>query len=160
MDVLAFRSLVYCTARSLCKQGYGEHDDIAQDLWLALVQSAKQYDPAKGSPRAFAKKVIAMAVLDITRRAANTDRVRAQSDLHGLHDSMSAEIEHHREIDDAVRRAWLTMPQEIRIVCTLLREGKSQDQIAEQLGISRRTVRRRMNVAKEYLARAGIGNTP
>jgi RNA polymerase sigma factor (sigma-70 family) len=144
----------------LCKQGFGEREDIAQDLWLALVRAAKRYSPEKGSAHRFAGCVITRAVIDIVRRhdkaAGMTGGAQPESDLEELEDSTEAEVRRYLDLEQSIERALAAMPKDIRGVCRLLCRGKSQDAIAEILGITRREVRRRMDAAKQYLAVAAV----
>lgn len=155
-------------------------EDLQQDLWLALLRAAPQFDPAKASLDTFLDRVVNTSVAMMLRArkrfkyghavmTQSLDRERApHSDLQ---ESLSAVIAPDdlarrtgavcrddaslRERAEAIDHALTRMPSAMRQVCEGLMSG-SVASVARRMGVSRQKIRRLASAAQPYLEQAGL----
>lgn len=62
-----------------------DEEDIAQELWLHLIERMQRHDPARAKPQTYADRVLTSKVHDLVRRARaqrrDLRRVRSLEDL-------------------------------------------------------------------------------
>lgn len=157
-----------------------EPEDLQQELWLALVKAAEQFDPAKASLDTFIDRVVNTAVAMLLRdrqrhkrgngfRTQSLDSVRTPKSEtpEPLAAAVSADdlarrtgAEQHdetlrREDAEAVEYALAQMPEEMRDLCRRLMGGTVAS-VARDLGVSRRQVRKAISEARPFLEQAGF----
>lgn len=177
------KNLIKFKARQLSqRQDFqsAEPEDLQQELWLALVKVAKQFEPGKASLDTFIDRVVNTAVAMLVRarqrhkrgngfRAHSLDSVRSTKSESP--EPLSAAVstddlvrrtraeQHdetlHREDAEAVEHALSQMPKEMRDLCRRLMGGTIAS-VARDLGISRRRVRKAIAAARPFLERAGF----
>lgn len=128
----------------------GQAEDLVQETFVRLWQSAGRFDPARGSARAFAFTIAKRAAIDVLRRAAVRPTLVADDAV-----AMSAEA------DDAVegvaqqflvRDAVETLSSKHREIITMSFDLDLADsQIADRLGVPLGTVRSRTYYALRAL---------
>lgn len=157
-----------------------EPDDLQQDLWMALIKAADQFDPAKASLDTFIDRVVNTAVAMLLRarrrhkhgngcRIDSLDSERATGgdkseplmasvsadDLTRRTGSEPRDETATREDAEAIEHALAQTPPEVRDLCRNLMGG-SVASVARDLGISRRQVRKTIATAKPFLEKAGF----
>jgi RNA polymerase sigma-70 factor (ECF subfamily) len=177
------KNLIKFKARQLSqRQDFqsAEPEDLQQELWLALVKAAEQFDPAKASLDTFIDRVVNTAVAMLLRarqrhkrgngfRTQSLDSVRAprSETPEPLAAAVSADdlarrtgAEQHdetmrREDAEAVEHALAQMPEEMRDLCRRLMGGTVAS-VARDLGVSRRQVRKTVAAARPFFEQAGF----
>ncbi|MCH4269661.1 MAG: sigma-70 family RNA polymerase sigma factor [Brevundimonas sp.] len=134
-------------ARLIRRYGAQDAEDLAQEAWLRMAPyQAKQ---AVRHPQALLLRIAANLMADRYAGRFRRDRhAREVSDMDGFAQEPASQI-------DVVltRQLVLGLPQPLRDVFVLSRvSGLSNNQIAEQLGISPKTVEKRMTKAKAHCA--------
>ncbi|MFQ5733102.1 MAG: hypothetical protein ACE5KM_14265 [Planctomycetaceae bacterium] len=153
--------------------------DIEQHLALAVFRASPDYVPANGHWRAFVATVVERRADQLVKKRNRKIR-RAQHATTSLHDRVDGPDgedtlsdllrEEHREaltgryapshvelIDTVsdVRHVSATLPEYLQRVCRLLSE-KSQREVAEELGISRRRLRERIEEIRAHFEAHGF----
>lgn len=177
------KSLIKFKARQLSRRHDfqpAELEDLQQELWLALVKAAEQFDPAKASLDTFIDRVVNTAVAMLVRArqrckrgngfaVQSLDQELAPSsdtpeplaatvsadDLARRTGTKPADKAARREDAEAVEHALAQMPEEIRNLCRRLMGGTVAS-VARELGISRRQVRKVISKARPFFERAGF----
>ncbi len=125
-------------------------EDVVQDAFLSLWRSASQFDPARGSVRAWVLRATHNRAIDAFRRSAGKD-ARDVAD-EGLADRVQARERTEEEVErreDArqVRSALDGLPSDQRQVIELAYFGGfTHTQIAEMLALPAGTVKGRMRL--------------
>jgi len=134
-------------ARLVRRYGMQEAEELLQETWLRLVPYRAAGDIRH--PRAFLLRIASNLAAD--RNALQFHRARYASEIHetepALHEPAS-------QVDEFLaQQLVLGLPEPLRDVFVLSRiSGLSNNQIAEQLGISPKTVEKRMTKAKAHCA--------
>lgn len=134
-------------ARLVRRYGMQEAEELLQETWLRLVPYRAAGDIRH--PRAFLLRIASNLAAD--RNALQFNRTRYASEIYGtapaLHEPAS-------QVDEFLaQQLVLGLPEPLRDVFVLSRiSGLSNNQIAEQLGISPKTVEKRMTKAKAHCA--------
>jgi RNA polymerase sigma-70 factor (ECF subfamily) len=179
------RSLIRFKARQLSRRaGFSrsDRDDLEQDLWAALLAQADRFDPSRACLNTFADRVVNSAAAMILRdrqRQKRADGLQAQSlnaplGRDGQPETLGcglSEADHRRRIGteppdeagrrddaDAVRHALASMAPHVADVCRRVLGG-SISSAAQELGTSRRQIRKALDAARPFLERAGYGET-
>ena len=128
-------------------------DDMAQEVYLRLLR-ARRLDLVR-SPRSYLYRV-AVNVAEEWRLRAPQSMDHSSEPLEELHaDDDPAEMIRHAEQDRAVQQSMSALPLAQRTALTLqLRDGKSYEQIAAHMGVSRRAVKRYIAVGYAELREA------
>jgi RNA polymerase sigma factor (sigma-70 family) len=138
--------------------GPEEVADLVAAVFLAVIESAHRYDPARGEPISWLFGVAANQ-LRMQRRGSwrqrgvaarvSGQRLLAADDVVRLEERIDAE-----RLADEVRRAIARLPRGERAVFELVaREGLTPTQAAEALGVSPTAVRVRLSRARSKLRR-------
>lgn len=131
---------VYAVGRRMLRTE-GAAEELVQDTFVRLWQSAGGFDGARGSADAFVMTIARRAAIDLHRRAAS----RPPSARWEAGDDPAEEESYDRvllEID--MRRALDSLPDKQREVLELsYRQDLTQSQIAERLSIPLGTVKTR-----------------
>jgi RNA polymerase sigma-70 factor (ECF subfamily) len=133
--------------------------DVVHDAFLALWRAPDAYDPARGAFRTFFLSLVHHRAVDTVRReerirgrqerASNLEPLAVEDPAEGVADA--ADLADRRV---EVRAALGTLPPEQRQALELAYYGgKTQVQIAEELGIPLGTVKTRTLAAMRKLAR-------
>lgn len=175
--------LIRATARELVREGTfpaSDLDDVMQDLRLALVEQAGNFDPEKAAWSTFVKTVVRLAAISLRRRRYAACRA-APPDLVSLNvlcddgDGEPAELgmtiseEEHRtglgldhvshteQVDLAldVQQATAGLSDELRAICELL-QFHSISETARRLGLSRKKLQMRMEELRRHFREAGL----
>ncbi len=177
------RKLIKFKARQLSRRSdfqSTDREDLQQELWLALVKAAKQFDPAKASLDTFIDRVVNSAVAMLVRarecptrsdgfHAKSLDRDCASTDdtseplalMVGPNDmtrrtgAETREEAHRDEDDKAIQHALAQMPAGLRDICRRLMGGTVAS-VANEIGLSRRQVRNMIASAKPFFEQVGI----
>jgi RNA polymerase sigma factor (sigma-70 family) len=154
-------------------------DDLQQDLWVAVVRVAGQFDPAKSSSVTYLQHVVDSAVAGLVRARHRQKRTNGVP-THSLSDAVDRGVDSTdtlattvseadltrrtgvEPVDDrdrledaeAVKSALFQMPVEMRDDCRRVMGG-TVTSAARDLGVSRRQVRNTLAETKPYLERAG-----
>jgi len=83
------KALVQAKARQLCRRNFSpsEREDIEQDLWLAVLQQAERFHPARASLETFLDRVVSRAAAMLLRsrkrhkRAGGVQPLSLESDF-------------------------------------------------------------------------------
>ena len=122
--------------------GHSIADDLVQEVWLKLA--SLETTAAIRHPRAFLMRVVANAAVTQARRTRHETASLATNE---------GAIGAHQEQSVLLRQVILGLPQPLRDVFVMSRfGGLSNAQIAEQLGISPKTVEWRMTKALAHCA--------
>jgi RNA polymerase sigma-70 factor (ECF subfamily) len=133
--------------------------DVVHDAFLALWRAPDAYDPARGAFRTFFLSLVHHRAVDTVRRE---ERIRGRQERASNLEPLSVEDPAEGVADAAdladrrveVRGALGTLPPEQRQALELAYYGgKTQVQIAEELGIPLGTVKTRTLAAMRKLAR-------
>ncbi len=177
------KSLIKFKARQLSRRQdfqSAELEDLQQELWLVLVKAAEQFDPAKASLDTFIDRVVNTAVAMLVRARQRRKRGNgfpvqsldqelvpssetpeplaaavSADDLARRTGTKPADETSRREDVEAIEHALAQMPEEIRDLCRKLMGGTVAS-VARDLGISRRQVRKIIELAKPFFERAGF----
>jgi RNA polymerase sigma-70 factor, ECF subfamily len=132
----------------------GSSEDVAQDVFLALIHHPSRFDPERGSVISFlfgiARNRILRWIRDHSREVlalADQEQSELQSPNPMMHYSKEQEI-------NRLRRAILGLPEhyrEVVILCEL--QELSYEKAAEVLGCAVGTVRSRLHRAREILTK-------
>jgi RNA polymerase sigma-70 factor (ECF subfamily) len=176
------RKLIRFKARQLCRLhsfSKSDEEDLQQELWLAVVNQAAKFDPARASLDTFIDRVVNTAVAMVLRdrqrqkrsngfQAMSLDRTPA--DGHG-NEPLSAKVSEddlarrvgtepadetdRRETAEAVASALAKLPDELRDVCRRVMGG-SISSAAQDLETSRRQIRNALAAARPFFEQAGV----
>ncbi|GIW81358.1 MAG: hypothetical protein KatS3mg105_3488 [Gemmatales bacterium] len=177
------KSLIKLKARQLSRRRDFqpvEPEDLQQELWLALIKVAEQFDPAKASLDTFIDRVVNTAVAMLVRARQRQQRGNGLAErsldeelapASGASETLAAVISVDdlsrrtgavprnetldREDAEAVEFALAQMPHELRDLCRRLMGGTITS-VAREMGISRRQVRKAMSEARPFLEQAGF----
>jgi RNA polymerase sigma-70 factor (ECF subfamily) len=177
------KSLIRFKARQLSRRRDfqpAHPEDLEQELWLALVKAAEQFDPAKASLDTFIDRVVNTAVATLVRACQRRKRgngLMLQSldgelePASGTSEPLATAISVDdlarrtgavprdetlvREDAEAVEHALAQMPEEMRDLCRRLMGGTVAS-VARELGVSRRQVRKIIRAARPFFERAGF----
>ena len=131
----------------------GLAEELVQETFVRLWQSAQRFDPARGSARAFAFTIAQRAAIDQLRRASARPRLVAAVPDEAL--GMSAGGE---ETVDRIAREFLVRealealsPKHREVITMSYDEDLADGQIADRLGVPVGTVRSRTYYALRAL---------
>ncbi len=145
-----------------------DRDDIEQQLLLSLLERWPKFNPAECSPQEFISWAIGRAVADLIREqqrrleAVPTEGLPVEELLNDEEGSLPAgciqpdpapAIELSLDVEFVLSR----LPPEIQETARELKTGNVCE-VARRLGVSRRTVRNRLQVIREAFERAGYGD--
>jgi len=179
------KALVQAKARQLCRRNFSpsEREDIEQELWLAVLQQAERFDPARASLETFLDRVVSRAAAMLLRRSKRhkrasgcqplsleSDFIATGEGLKPVSEVVSSEDVARRlgtqsadpiarlEQTEAVEYALAQMPERLRDICRRLMTGTVAS-VAHELGISRYQVRNALEEARPYFEQAGPENS-
>jgi RNA polymerase sigma-70 factor (ECF subfamily) len=137
-------------------------EDVTQDVFIALIRDARQFDPARGTVLSYLYGIARNRVLRLLERdrafISMTEEL-CREDGDAVHDRLIvredplAELARN-ELVQAVRQSILALPphyREVVVLCSL--QEMSYVQAAEVLGCTVGTVRSRLHRARELLIR-------
>jgi RNA polymerase sigma-70 factor (ECF subfamily) len=176
--------LIRRTAKDLVGNGIfpqADLDDVIQELHLALIAQAANFDPNRARWSTFVKNVIERSAISLRRRQKAQCRQPAGevSSLNVLIEDGDGELvelgatvseEEHRtgvgqgfighadEVGAAidVQGVVESLPEDLQDICQRLK-SKTPNEAARDLGISRPTMHRRVKVLQERFRAAGVG---
>ena len=180
------KSLIRFKARQLARRsGFSrsDEDDLEQELWLALLDKADQFDPQRASLDTFIDRVVNTSIRMILRernRQKRANGFRAASlggtisQKGGRPEPLSATLGEadrcrhtgrvpnddvaRKERGDAVDHALEAMPGDLRDICRRVMGG-SIASAARELQTSRRQIRNALAESRPWLERAGFGDS-
>jgi RNA polymerase sigma-70 factor (ECF subfamily) len=183
-DVHVFTSrLIRRKARQLAaKENFSpsDRDDIAQDLWLHLLERLEKFDPEKGTIFAFIQTVVERKTVSILRRhtAAKRDICRCSSLNLSIRADDGTRMElastiaenapdprlcqqtrhpqHRMEIAIDVESVVSQMPADLQELCERLKTH-TLTEIAQETGIPRTTLYGRVRQIREFFEKSGFG---
>lgn len=154
--LLNFLSQCYVDLKRRLTRIVGNDDlagDALQDTWLRL-QRLEDNDPIQ-NPQAFLLRMATHIAVDITRsrsRALPRSEVDALLDLPDVAPGPAQTVEGRAEMD-MLLQIMQRLPARRRQILILVRwEGMPQKEVAEQLGVSVRTVEHELQHAHEFCA--------
>lgn len=134
--------------------------DIVQNVFLKLWEHRAQI-PALQNPAAWLHRVIKNELIDFLRKTAADERLcrvlwlKMQDIVHNTEETIDL-----KDSSDIVQKAVSRMPPQRRLVYTLNREqGLNYNEIAEELSISRHTVKNHLSLALRSIHRFLSGST-
>jgi RNA polymerase sigma-70 factor (ECF subfamily) len=177
--------LIRRTAKELVGGGVfpqSDLEDVIQELQLALIAQAANFDPNRARWSTFVKNVIERSAISLRRRQ-NAQCRQPASEVSSLNvliedgegqlvelGATVSEEEHRTSVGqgfishtDEVRAAidvqgvLESLPEDLQDICQRLK-SKSPNEVARDLGISRPTMHRRVKVLQERFRSAGVGN--
>jgi RNA polymerase sigma-70 factor (ECF subfamily) len=123
--------------------------DIAQETFIRIWE--KQLDPEPGKEVALLYTIAGNLLISHFRRERILRKVQTEMDL-VLQGGDHVHELYYRELKDSYRKTLSKLPEKQRIVFMMSRmERFTYREIAERLGISIKTVEKRMNLALKYL---------
>lgn len=169
IDTAAFGALYdrHCVAAfSLARRiaGVSMAEDAVQDAFLDLWRSASRYDVSRGPVRAWLLGIVRNRSIDALRRLDVHERRRA--DATRLEEWLAAPdvTEDHvlrAEASTAVRTALARLPpDQLQVLELAYFGGRSQSEIATELGVALGTVKGRTRLALDKLRIALEGSAP
>jgi RNA polymerase sigma-70 factor (ECF subfamily) len=136
----------------------GEAEDVVQETFLEVWRRARQYDASRGQISTWMFVIARSRAIDRVRK-----RRSVSADLEQVVDSFAVDAYshvQHKESSARVLSALELLPGEQRNVIELaFFEGLTQQQISERTGLPLGTIKTRMRLAMEKLARA-LSATP
>lgn len=176
--------LIRRTAKMLVGDGTfpaSDLDDVIQELRLALIEQAGNFDPARARWSTFVKTVVRLTAATL-RRKQRADFRQAEAGFASLNvmipdeDGQLVEMgatvgeEEHRtglgqdffnhadQVNVAldVQAAIATLPAELQEIAERLKR-QSVCEMARELGVSKTTLNRRVAEIREHFRRAGLG---
>ena len=128
-------------------------DEVAQLVFLGIWQKRKTLNPDLNFEN-FLYVLSRHAVIDfirMNRRATMTVGLDAV-DVRGGEDTDTDRLAEYHLVQKQIEKLVSTMPEQRRKVFVMSRrDGLSNDEISERLGISKRTVERHINLALNFL---------
>jgi len=177
------KALIQAKARQLCRRrdfSPSEQEDIEQELWLAVLEKAERFDPARARLETFLDRVVSRAAAMLLRRrkrrkrgngvlpfSLESDFTAVGKGLKPLSEAVSSEDVARRlgtqsedpmarlEQTEAIEYALAQMPERLRDICRRLMTGTVAS-VARELGISRHQVRKVLEEARPYFEEAGL----
>jgi RNA polymerase sigma-70 factor, ECF subfamily len=131
-----------------------EAEDVVQDTFVEVWRRAREYDGARGEISAWIMGMARSRCIDRLRRA----RVRANYAARGEHHDVVTQAVDERVIESEhgarVHAALAKLPREQQTALSLAYfEGLTQQQVAEKLALPLGTVKTRIRLALEKLAK-------
>lgn len=180
------RKLIRFKARQLCQRRDfrgDEPEDIQQELWLAILKAAGQFDPSKASLNTFIDRVVDMAAAMLVRNRERREEVWEGAEFESLDEPAAAGSDQpkprweqvtqtdvcrrlgtepvdeirQRENGEAITQALAVMPKSQRQFCRRLM-SRSVKALSIELGVSRRQVRRQIAENKAIFVQFGLGS--
>ena len=148
-----------------------DQQDVRQDMYVELTKAQKRFDPSKAGPHTFVSRVLDRFCKHFVRQQGRKIRkgiplqpcsdIGEGFDLDDLTvgDGILADMVRAEWIED-VREVISGLPEQLQRLCELLLSPRTKEQIAEELGMSRRTVYRRIGELRKAFLAAGIGRFP
>ncbi|MEZ6100255.1 MAG: hypothetical protein R3E01_14900 [Pirellulaceae bacterium] len=177
------RTLIRFKARQLCRlHGFSRSDEeeLQQDLWVAVVKQAGNFDPQRSSLDTFIDRVVNTQVAMILRerrrkkraegfQASSLDESKPGADCSEPQSAKLTDEDlarrlgivrvgatERRETAEAVEAALNELPEDLRDVCRRVMEGSILS-AARDGQTSRRQVRNALAQARPFFERAGLG---
>lgn len=125
-----------------------DEDDVAQDVWLRIAFAYRRFDPAQGSLRGWAYRIVQRALLDFL-----LERARPPASLDDV-DPASAGPAPHGEWSEAVLDevgALERIDRQLLWICGV--EGRPSTEAARELALSVAAARKRWLRLRQRLAR-------
>ena len=151
IDITEYKPVILKVLAKL-KVRKDRREDMLQECYLALVEKKDQLaDPSIKSPSAYVARVCRNRVVDIWWKENQADRDHELPSIR--FDSLSDPKTAHkaskiglpspdRATDEELQDAILSLPlDQYRVIYNIFFEGKSQEQTAEDLGLTRKRVR-------------------
>ena len=171
---------VRCKANQLSRSpGFRRHEqaDLEQELWAALFAQTAKFNPRRAAMDTFIECVLSTKVIMLVRERRSEKRQQGQhacsldqatgSIGNAFSSAMTEDGDHRRclesyqarlfrsEDQQALLRVLNQMPSELQAICRCLMVA-TVTEAARNLGISRRQLRRAVEVARTYLRDAGF----
>lgn len=155
-------------------KGDGKIDDIAQEVLLKVWRNVESYDPTR-TPENWLATIAARTAIDLWRRDGRGRTVLfdprpdgwEKPDAYHPIDTRHTEPataffqkESRREIREMFEAIIPTLPTHVQETMTLRMDGRSNDEIAEQLKIPMGTVKSRLHLGMRKLEEALADYTP
>lgn len=180
------RTLIRVKARQLVRRpGFNrsETGDVENDLFLHLLNQAKQFDPGRGSINTFIARVIDSAVAMLVRERRREKRTPetgvvvqslevmidqadgppaplgstlSQADAERRVGGDSVSGIHLFELADDVAHLIDALPPELQAVCRA-RMNRNRSETESDLGLSRRNYDAALELIREHFAQGGFG---
>lgn len=135
-----------------------DHEDLAHDLVVAVLEAAPKFDPSKSTWRGFARRVLNRRCIDLIRSAC-TERANHERRTVCCDDATIKlpDADPTPQMDLAIdcQQLCSQLTGRTRRVCMLLMH-MNPPQIAEQLRVSETTVRREVRKVREHFRAAGL----
>lgn len=121
-------------------------EEIAQDVWMAVIDGAAQFTPGKAAFRTWLYRIASNKVADFYRRKVNHpgEALDAHEEKLAAY-QLSAE---DRILFEQLLVALAELPDEQRLAFVLQQEGFSHREIADITGVGGETVKSRLRYAK------------
>lgn len=132
---------VYLEVRRRFAWGHYDHDDAAQDVWLAMLQGPIDPDATVG---AFIEHVRKRAWYMRFQRGRRGSQSVSPDYLDGLIDRTELEDSHRSRAARLVAEAILLLPDQLAMTCLALLDCPTIEDAARRLGIADRTMRHRL----------------
>ena len=185
IDLSRYLPGIQAKARQLCRRkefSPSEREDIEQELWLAVLEKAERFDPARARLETFLDRVVSRAAAMLLRSRKRRKRgngvlpLSLESDFTSTGEGLkplsetvfladvarrlgtqSADPVERLEQTEAIECALAQMPERLRDICRRLMTGTVAS-VARELGISRYQVRKALEEARPYFEEAGLAS--
>lgn len=125
--------LVWSLARRACRDG-AEAEDLVQEVFIALWESAPRFDPRVASETTFVAMIARRRLIDRRRRLRSRPDTQPLPDGLVAPDRPEAAVDRADDVDRAARALEQLRDEQRRVLTLSLRDGLSYDQIARATG--------------------------
>lgn len=146
-----------------------DREDIEQDLTLGLLTRLRCFDPDKARSATFVRMVVDDCAASLIRkRKARVRDYRRSTSLDELQElidqeesenlaELSYDDREQRELAIDLAEALKQLPDDLRAIAEVLRDGGNLAEVARAHGLTREAARWRVRKVREHFAQLGLG---
>ncbi len=138
--------------KTLCKVGYAAEKDLAQDIFIKVIEKLGDYNTQKGSIKAWVATIAKNATIDETRRLQRKIKKYVVIDDYSYFVDEENDYEAKEEMFELLEREMQHLSSHEQMLLTQkYQAGKSGREIAKEFGINEKHVPMHVKRAKEKL---------
>lgn len=133
-------------------------EDLFQDLYVALLEAWRNYDPAKGGVQTFTRCVVRRKALNMLRNRCRRKRPNTvlrvlwqERAWENREDSTSSKEQKQRELARDVQKKCMRLPRHLRHIAELLKE-RAPYRFSQEASLARHTLRASIAQLRPYFA--------